>query len=143
MKGLRRPMCAAAERHITAPHQYEYFLTSRTRGENHAGFAGLEPDPECDTRHHICMGPRPRIEISKVEQKCPGESDSLSQRIINTHSKRNQERGIVSKMIRVNESDSSLQHQFCSVLGLGNVDPILSLTGKPNLIHVFCKAELQ
>ena len=111
-------MYAAAERHIAVSPQYERFLTSRADRRDHVAFAGLEPYPECETGHHVCMTPRPRIEISKVDQKCPGESDSLSHRVINAHSKRDQERGIVSSMIRMNESDPGLQHQFCSIVGL-------------------------
>ena len=88
------------------------------------------------------MRSRPRIEIGKVEQKCPGEVYGPSQRIVNPYPKRDQERGIVSKKIRVNEPDPGLQHQLGSVVGLGKIDPILSLTGKPDLGQVSCKAEL-
>ena len=44
--------------------------------------------------------------------------------------------------IRVNEPNPGLQHQLGSVVGLGKIDTILSLTGKPDLGQVSCKAEL-
>lgn len=102
----------------------------------------LEPDTECETGHHVRISSRPRIEISKVEQKCPREAYGPIQRVVNPYSKRYQERGIVSKIIRVDEPNPGLQHHLGSIVGLGKIDPILSLTGKPDLGHVSCKAEL-
>ena len=63
----------------------------------------LEPDPKCETGHHVCISSRPYIEIGKVEQKCPSERHGPIQRVVNPYPERDQERGIVSKIIRVNE----------------------------------------
>jgi hypothetical protein len=87
------------------------------------------------------MSSRPRIEISTVEQKCPREAYGPIQRVVNPYPKRDQERGIVSNIVRVNEPNPGLQHHPGSVVGLGKIDSILSLTGKPNLGQVSCKAK--
>jgi hypothetical protein len=46
-------------------------------------------------------------------------------------------------MIRVDEPNPGLQHHLGSIVGLGKIDPILSLTGKPDLGQISCKAELE
>jgi hypothetical protein len=57
----------------------------------------LEPEPECETGHHVRISSWPRIEISKVEQKCPSKAYGPSQRVVNPYPKRDQPRGIISK----------------------------------------------
>ena len=95
--------------------------------------AEIRTGPRGEPGHHVRISSWPRIEIRKVEQKCPCETYGPIQRIVHPYSKRDQERGIVSKIIRVTKPDPGLQHQLGSIVGLGKIDPRLSLTGKPDL----------
>lgn len=71
------------------------------------------------------------------------EAHGLGHRVVDPYAERDQPRCVVSTKIRMHEPDPGLQHQPSPVVGIGKVDPILRLTGEPDLGQISCKTELQ
>ena len=103
----------------------------------------LETNTEREPWHHVCTSSSTSVEVREVQKEIRREADGPIYGEIDPHSDRNEPGRIVPEKIRMDETKTALKGQLEAVVGIRNIDPVLSLPGKPDLVHVPRKAELQ